>query len=64
MHTGQSKGNVTKWGQYETSCAILFGFGFEAGFHIFILAIHKLQNAKDEKSYYQIGKIPWTFFYQ
>ena len=26
-HTGQSKGNVNKWGGYKTSCAILFGIG-------------------------------------
>ena len=49
-HIGQFKGNVSKWGGYKTSYAILFGIGYGTGHHISISAIHKLQNAKDKKS--------------
>ena len=37
---------------YKTSCALLFGIDHEAGLHIFVLAVHKIQNAKEEKSLY------------
>ena len=42
---------------YKTSCAILFGNDLEAGLHIIVLTFLNLQNAKEEKSLYQIGKI-------
>ena len=56
VHTGQSEGNVNKCGGYKTSCDILFGNDLEAGLHIFVSAFLNLQNAKEEKSLYQIGK--------
>ena len=63
MHTGQTKGNVTKWGGIKPP-DYFFGIGFEAGTHTFVLKIYKLQNAKGRKSYYQLGKIQWPSFYQ
>ena len=41
---------------YSTSCAILFGIDLEAGPHIFVSAIHNLQNEKEENSLYQLEK--------
>ena len=34
---------------YITFCAILYGINMVGGLHIFVLAIHKLQNTKDKK---------------
>ena len=43
-------------GRPEPPCSIFFGYDLRVGLHIFVLTILKLQNAKDEKSYYQLGK--------
>jgi len=37
-------------GGSKPPCAIFFGYELRFGFHIFVLSIPKLQNAKDEKS--------------
>ena len=50
MHTGQSREMWINNGGYNVSCAILFENGLEAGVHIFVSDMHKLQNGKDEKS--------------
>ena len=42
---------------YKTSGGILFGNDLEAGLHMFVSAFLNLQNAKEEKSLYQIGNI-------
>ena len=52
----EMQGNCGQMRVYKTSCAILFEIDLEAGLHIFVSAIQKLQNAKDEKSSYQLGK--------
>ena len=50
----QGKRNLMRG--YNTSCAILFGIDLKAGPHIFVSAIHNLQNEKEENSSYQLEK--------
>ena len=40
----------------QDNCAILFGNDSEAGLYIIVSTFLNLQNAKEEKSLYQIGK--------
>ena len=47
----------------KTPCSILFVIFQRVGLHIYVLTIHKLQNAKDDNFLHLLGKSLWIFNY-